>query len=133
MDRKTVGHAPRMMGNPYVNSMYHISLTSKFTYNGNISIITFLNEQLISAIRHLIYSGSPNMLRTAVIGNITFKRVRDGQYYTVDQLEPYFTCSLYGYLLYTLNKESFTCESQCKTTCQNNATCVHMKDEIICR
>ncbi|XP_069582811.1 mucin-4-like [Ranitomeya imitator] len=52
---------------------------------------------------------------------------------TLDQLVPYFTCSLYDYSEYTLNKETFTCESNCKTTCQNNATCVHMKDEIICR
>ncbi|XP_072000223.1 uncharacterized protein [Engystomops pustulosus] len=118
---------------PYINAMFHIKLTSMFTYTGNITIIKFLNEKLITTIRSMISSNSTMALRAAVIGNITFQRVRDGQYYTVDQLAPYFTCSLYGYSEYTLNKETFTCDSNCKNTCQNNATCVHMKDELICR
>ncbi|XP_077137839.1 mucin-4-like [Ranitomeya variabilis] len=117
----------------FMNSMFQIRLISKFSYNGNITTIKFLNEQLINAIKNLISNGSIKTLTATLTGNITFKRVRDGQYYTLDQLVPYFTCSLYDYSEYTLNKETFTCESNCKTTCQNNATCVHMKDEIICR
>nr|XP_033815553.1 mucin-4 isoform X2 [Geotrypetes seraphini] len=106
------------------------SLISEFNYSGNITVITFLNERLIPAVKQAFKA--ERFSRSMPTVNLKLLKVEDVVLLPVDKLKDYFTCDSIGYRGYVLNTTSFVCESLCANYCQNGGVCSHTKAGPVC-
>ncbi|XP_069068939.1 fibrillin-2-like isoform X2 [Pleurodeles waltl] len=99
------------------SSNKQMNLTSEFNYTGLLREIDFLNQQLVPELVGMqarTRSVTPNIFLTYVAsGNLTSK----------DVLLTYFGCSGFTNSVYTLNPNTFMCESKCTDYCKNKAIC----------
>ncbi|XP_030071921.1 uncharacterized protein LOC115478588 isoform X2 [Microcaecilia unicolor] len=106
------------------------NLISEFNYSGNITVITFLNEKLRTAVENAFKAEISRKSRTTVKLNLS--RTEDVITLPVNKLKDYFTCDSIGYSGYELNIASFMCESLCTKYCQNGGVCSHTKTGPVC-
>ncbi|XP_078524125.1 uncharacterized protein LOC144792796 [Lissotriton helveticus] len=99
------------------SSNNQMNLTSEFNYTGILAEIDFLNQQLVPDLE-----GMKPRARS-VTSNISLTYVESGDFTRKDVLLTYFDCAGFPDSLYTLNPNTFMCESTCKGYCKNNAAC----------
>ncbi|XP_063297787.1 mucin-4 [Pelobates fuscus] len=112
---------------PWNESDFFISnVTAQFMYVANLTIIQFLNNELVSTLRTRLG------ITKRATSNLTVISVEDGFKLTKSELQNSLSCELNGYGGYTLDAENFQCVSVCNSYCKNNAKCEQILNKTLC-
>ncbi|XP_072266270.1 mucin-4-like [Pyxicephalus adspersus] len=96
------------------------NFTARFTYKANITVIKFLNEELVD---HLTPKLSSTLFEKLPITNVT-----SGEMLTLPELAKETIC-VPGY---KLNPDTFECVSKCIEYCKNDGICELIGDNPTC-
>ncbi|XP_078523183.1 mucin-4-like [Lissotriton helveticus] len=106
-----------------------MNVTTQFNYSGVATEIKYLNKQLVPALNLKI-----EILRAVTATTkIAFIQVIDGNFTSLDDLVPYFSCGDFQRDAYKLNNNTFMCESQCINYCKNGGSCTLTFEGPLCR
>ncbi|XP_078523158.1 uncharacterized protein LOC144792151 [Lissotriton helveticus] len=106
-----------------------MNVTTQFNYSGVAAEIKYLNEQLVLALNRKI-----DILRAVTVTKkILLIQVIDGTFTSQADLVPYFSCGAFQPDAYTLNTNTFMCESQCINYCKNSGSCTLTFNGPLCR
>ncbi|XP_075058446.1 mucin-4-like [Mixophyes fleayi] len=106
-------------------SGYSANFIARFTYVANITIITFLNDDLLKYLQN-------NTHRNKRSADLYISNITDGEKLTLKELMELANCGPYNY---TVNNETFKCDSNCIVTsyCKNNGICELINGIISCK
>ncbi|XP_068137345.1 mucin-4 [Hyperolius riggenbachi] len=104
-------------------SVYFANFTAQFTYEANTTMITFLNDQLLSYITKNL------SISTRAAADLRISNVASGQFLTKDQLLAYAACNVTGY---TMNPNTLQCVSLCESYCSNDGVCSQIGYNVTC-
>ncbi|XP_078420146.1 mucin-4-like [Cetorhinus maximus] len=117
-----------------------ITVVSYFNYNGNKTVIDFLNEELHDKIL-TAFNGKRLFTRALNADNITFERlnetdVQNKANLSYSELLDYFSCNnteFAGYVLQWVDQIGVVCQSPCGINyCLNEAKCQHLRTGPLC-
>ncbi|XP_059507113.1 uncharacterized protein LOC125457750 isoform X2 [Stegostoma tigrinum] len=117
------------------------AVVSSFNYNGNRTVIDFLNNELSVAILEA-FNGKQRFIRALHPDNVTFGNlnaadIRDITKLSIEQLLPHFSCNnteFAGYEVLWDDQNGVICQSPCEMNyCLNQGECKHLITGPVCK